>query len=105
MQPSTLVHPGNVDLRDREHPMKNNTRSGAALAIAAVSLALAGAATPAAAAAAGKVHCLGVNSCKGKSDCHTPKNACKGMNACKGQGWVFEESAKACEDAGGKVLD
>ena len=52
-----------------------------------------------------KVHCLGVNSCKGKADCHSPKNACKGMNSCKGQGWVFKETAAACEEAGGKALD
>lgn len=84
--------------------MKINALSGAALAVAAVSLALAGGVT-AAAATSGKVHCLGVNSCKGKSDCHSPKNACKGMNACKGQGWNFTETAKACEDAGGKVHD
>jgi uncharacterized membrane protein len=89
----------------QESSMKNNALSGAALAVAAVSLALAGAVTTATAATTGKVHCLGVNSCKGKSDCHSPKNACKGMNACKGQGWNFEESAKACEDAGGKVHD
>ncbi len=98
------VHPRNVGLHGRGYLMKHNMRSGATLAIAAVSIALAGVATPAAGAAA-KVHCLGANSCKGKSDCHTPKNACKGMNACKGQGWIFKESAKACEDEGGKVLD
>ena len=85
--------------------MKNATRSGTALAIAAVSLALAGRGGPASAATEGKVHCLGANSCQGKSDCHTPKNACKGMNACKGKGWVFTESAKACEDMGGTVHD
>ena len=80
--------------------MKNNTRSGAALAIAPVSLALAGAATPVVAATA-KVHCLGINSCKGKSDCKTPKNKCAGMNACTAQGWVFKETEKACLDEGG----
>jgi uncharacterized membrane protein len=86
--------------------MKKDALNGAALAVAAVSIALAGGA-PAAKAESGaaKVHCLGVNSCKGKSDCHTPKNACKGMNACKGQGWLYKQSAKECEDAGGKVLD
>jgi hypothetical protein len=63
------------------------------------------AAPPAKAASTGKVHCLGVNSCKGKADCHSPKNACKGMNSCKGQGWVFKETAAACEEAGGKALD
>ncbi len=85
--------------------MKNNARSGAALAVAAVSLALVGAATAQTSATTAKVHCLGINSCKGKSDCHSPKNACKGMNACKGKGWNFAESAKACEDAGGTVHD
>jgi uncharacterized membrane protein len=86
--------------------MKNQMISGSTLAIAAVSIALSGAAlAPAKAAAAGKVHCFGVNGCKGKSDCHTPKNACKGMNACKAQGWLNVESEKACTDAGGKVLD
>jgi uncharacterized membrane protein len=86
--------------------MKAEKCKGAALAIAAVSMVLAGAAPAAkAASTSGKVHCLGVNSCKGKTDCHTPKNACKGMNSCKGQGWSFKESAAACEEAGGKVLD
>lgn len=55
--------------------MKHSIGSGA-VAIAAVSLALDGAETPAA-AQMGQVHCLGTNSCKGKTDCHTPKNACK----------------------------
>lgn len=85
--------------------MKNDRLNGPSLAIAAVSLVLAGGVLPVAAATTAKVHCLGANSCKGKSDCHTPKNACKGMNACKAQGWVFKDSEKACEDAGGKVLD
>jgi hypothetical protein len=86
--------------------MKTNRASNSTLAITAVSLALSGVVlTPAHAAKAGKVHCLGINSCKAKSDCHTPKNACKGMNACKAQGWLNVESEKACTDAGGKVLD
>ena len=86
--------------------MKSKTVSGSTLAIAAVSIALSGAApAPLKAATPGKVHCFGINSCKGKSDCHTPKNACKGMNACKAQGWLNVESEKACTDASGKVLD
>jgi hypothetical protein len=84
--------------------MKQTKISGAALAVAAMSLALAGGMTPAK-AQEGKVHCLGANSCKGKSECHTPKNACKGMNACKGKGWVYMDSAKACTDEGGTVHD
>jgi uncharacterized membrane protein len=86
--------------------MKKETINGATLAIAAVSLVLAGTAPAAKAeATAGRVHCLGANGCQGKSDCHTPKNACKGKNTCKGKGWVYMESAQACADAGGKVLD
>jgi hypothetical protein len=86
--------------------MKNQTVSGTTLAIAAVSLALSGTVlTPAKAGTAGKVHCFGINSCKAKSDCHTPKNSCKGLNACKSQGWLKVESEQACTDAGGKVLD
>jgi hypothetical protein len=56
------------------------------------------------AAEGGPVHCAGVNSCKGHSDCKTAKSECKGTNACKGQGWVTKASAKECTDAGGKVV-
>ncbi len=44
------------------------------------------------------VHCEGINSCKGTSDCKTAKSACKGQNSCKGQG--FKALSKdACEKA------
>ncbi len=87
--------------------MKQITRSGAAIAVAAVSLALMAQATPASAAMGkpGKVKCLGINSCKAKSDCMTPKNSCKAMNECKGQGWLFQDSEAECTKEGGKVLD
>jgi uncharacterized membrane protein len=88
-----------------EEEMQKNAINGTAIAIAAVSIVLAGAAPPAKAATTGKVQCVGANSCKGKSDCHTPKNACKGTNSCKGQGWIHKESAQACAEAGGKVID
>ena len=84
--------------------MKKEAINAAVLATAAVSLALAGA-VPTAKAETGRVHCLGANGCQGKSDCHTPNNARKGKNACKGQGWLDKDSAQACADAGGKVLD
>lgn len=36
-----------------------------------------------------KIHCLGINACKGKSECGVDgKHGCSGHNACKGQGWV-----------------
>ncbi len=49
-----------------------------------------------------KVHCFGVNKCKGHNDCKTASNACKGMGSCKGQGYVAM-SARACNEVGGKV--
>jgi hypothetical protein len=50
-----------------------------------------------------KVHCGGVNACKGQSGCMTAKNACAGRNGCKGQGYV-ELTADDCQAKGGKVL-
>ena len=49
-----------------------------------------------------KVHCQGVNSCKGKGSCHGAANSCAGQNGCKGMGWV-EMSAKDCKAKGGTV--
>ncbi len=53
-------------------------------------------------ASSAKVHCYGVNKCKGHNDCKTASNACKGMSSCKGQGFV-SMSARACDEVGGKV--
>ena len=53
--------------------------------------------------AAEKVHCLGVNACKGQSGCAVEgKSQCKGQNACKGQGWL-SLTAKKCEAKKGTV--
>lgn len=49
-----------------------------------------------------KVHCFGVNKCKGHNDCKTATNACKGHASCKGQGFV-SMSKHACEEIGGSV--
>lgn len=49
------------------------------------------------------VHCGGINSCKGTSECKTATNGCKGQNACKGQGFVTTTEAD-CTAKGGKVL-
>ena len=40
--------------------------------------------------------CFGVNSCKGKSACHSEKNSCAGTNSCKGKGWL-KLSEKDCK--------
>ncbi len=51
-------------------------------------------------AEAKKVHCEGVNECKGKGGCNGAGHECAGKNACKGKGWV-EMSADACKAKGG----
>ena len=84
-------------------PIKTSISFAATAALLAL-----GAATsvPASAKAekADSVHCYGVNSCKGTSDCKTAQNECKGMNSCKGHGFK-EMTAKACTAAGGKTTE
>ena len=50
-----------------------------------------------------KVHCGGVNGCKGQSACMTAKSSCAGQNACKGQGYI-DLTAEDCQAKGGKVV-
>ena len=87
---------------------KTATFASAALAVAMSTSAIA-AESPAgshgAAIGAGdKVHCYGVHSCKGNSDCKTAEHACKGQNKCGGHGFKGME-AKACLEAGGIIAD
>lgn len=85
-----------------------NTRIlGASFAAAAALIAIAGASTAPAVAkesTAAAVHCYGVNSCKGTSDCKTSANECKGQNVCKGHGFKAM-SAAACAKAGGSLTE
>ena len=81
----------------------------AAAALMALSAATFAADAPAgsmgpAVAASDKVHCYGVHSCKGNSDCKTAEHACKGQNACKGHGFKALD-AKACLTQGGTIGD
>jgi hypothetical protein len=79
--------------------------SGAAIATAAAGLFMAGAVTTTATAgesAEAKVHCFGVNGCKGQTACATATNACNGLNSCKGKGWL-PMTAQECSDKGGEV--
>lgn len=45
--------------------------------------------------------CIGVNSCKGTSACHSEANSCAGTNACKGKGWL-RMTEKQCKEKKGK---
>jgi hypothetical protein len=78
--------------------MQINKLSSAAMAAAAAMLFSSGLTTVSVAADAAKVHCAGVNSCKGMSECKSAKNSCKGMNSCKGTGWM-SMSKSECADA------
>ena len=72
------------------------------MAAAAAMLFTSGFATVSVAADEAAVHCAGVNSCKGMSECKSAKNSCKGMNSCKGQGWV-SMSKTECDAAKAKA--
>lgn len=80
-------------------------KSGVSIAASAALFALA-AVSPTAPALAkshvAKVHCYGVNTCKGTSDCKTAHNSCKGMNDCKGHGFKAL-SKKQCATSGGSL--
>lgn len=55
-------------------------------------------------AANDKVHCYGLHSCKGGSDCKTAEHACKGQNACKGHGFKAMKAGE-CLAANGTIAD
>ena len=85
--------------------MKLTKTSGVTIAAAAAGLLLGGAMlAPSPAQAAEKVHCFGINSCKGTGACKTASNDCKGKNACKGKGFVSLTKAE-CEAKGGKTTE
>ncbi len=81
--------------------MKSHLHSGAAVAAAAALLFGTLAMTTASAEEA-KVHCDGVNACKGQSACKSATNSCKGQNSCKGKGFA-EMTQKDCDAAKAKA--
>ncbi len=81
--------------------MSARRTTGAALATAAAML-FTSAGISTAHAEDAKIHCMGVNGCKGQSACKTASNACKGQNSCKGTGFV-ELTEKQCADAKAKM--
>ena len=76
-------------------------KTGLSIATAAAFVAMTGLSIAAPASAADEsVHCYGVNSCKGQSDCKSGSHECKGQNSCKGQGFKAETAAKCKTDGG-----
>lgn len=85
--------------------MKTTTRlGGIALATAAASLFALGSPAFGGEGDSAKVHCYGVNACKGQSACKTASSSCKGLNACKGQGFL-EKTEEQCDELGGTTTD
>ncbi len=82
--------------------------AAAAAALAVSSFAFAAekpeGATGPAVAAGDKVHCYGLNSCKGSSDCKTIISSCKGKNSCKAKGFKAV-TAKECLEKDGIISD
>lgn len=82
-----------------------NAKSIAGVAATAALMALSSTAIVAPAQAAAKaIHCYGVNSCKGTSDCKSGNHDCKGLNSCKGQGFKAE-AKKMCLADGGSLTE
>lgn len=82
--------------------MKVASKSGAAIAVTAATLFLAGM-TMSSVAQAADGHCMGANACKGQSACKGGANSCKGLNACKGTGFSMA-SQKQCAASGGAFV-
>jgi hypothetical protein len=82
--------------------MRLRSTSGVAVATAAAMLFGTGLVSTAVAGTDAKIHCAGVNACKGQSACKSANNACKGQNSCKGKGFL-EMSKQECQDAKGKM--
>ena len=83
--------------------MRLKNTSGVAVATAAAMLFGTGLVSTAAAGSGSdaKIHCTGVNACKGQSACKSANNACKGQNSCKGKGYLSMTQAE-CDAAKAK---
>jgi hypothetical protein len=84
--------------------MRMKTASGAALTTAAAILFSTGFVSTTFAGSDAKIHCTGVNGCKGQSACKSATNACKGQNSCKGKGFL-EMTQDECKDAQQRARD
>ena len=51
-----------------------------------------------------QVRCLGLNSCRGQSNCALGPHSCKGQNQCRGTGWSFA-TQQSCITHGGDPID
>jgi hypothetical protein len=89
---------GQITNPTRKAVMRLKRTPGVAVATAAALLFGTGVVSSAFAGDEAKIHCGGVNACKGQSACKSANNACKGQNSCKGKGFL-EMTRKECADA------
>ncbi len=84
--------------------MRVNAKNGGALLASAVAglLVMAGSATTAG-AEGNKVHCYGVNKCKGTGACGGKGHSCAGENSCKGQGFLEIDEETCLKIEGGRL--
>ncbi|HXV37676.1 MAG TPA: hypothetical protein VEC18_11035 [Myxococcota bacterium] len=81
-----------------------SNRTGMLLASAVAGLLSLGAVAGTAAAEEGeKVHCYGVNKCKGTGACGGKGHSCAGENACKGQGFLEIDKETCLKIEGGRL--
>jgi len=66
-------------------------------------LVFAGVAGTASAEDAKKVHCYGVNKCKGTGACGGKGHSCAGENSCKGQGFLDIDEETCLKIEGGRL--
>jgi len=85
--------------------MANGVNIGGMLLASAVTglLTLAAPVGTATAGDAEKVHCYGVNKCKGTGDCGGKAHSCAGQNACKGQAWISMDEDDCLRLEGGRL--
>ena len=50
-----------------------------------------------------KVHCYGVNKCKGAGSCGGKGHSCAGENSCKGQGYLDIDEETCLKIEGGRL--
>ncbi len=85
--------------------MRESVKNGGALLASAVAglLVMAGTANPASAEEGDKVHCYGVNKCKGTGTCGGKGHSCAGENSCKGQGYLDIDKETCLKIEGGRL--
>lgn len=52
-----------------------------------------------------KVHCYGLNKCKGTGDCGGKGHTCAGMNACQGEGFIDLSEGDCLRIQGGRLSE